>query len=276
MSTVAPSNSVVAVEIAEHVATCWLDRPHAKNAMGPEFFEALPRVMADVARDDSVRVVILAARGDTFCAGLDLKQIGPRLIASNDSSPARRARELLSFIRYLQDSIGAVARCAKPVIAAIQGSCLGGGMDLIAACDVRVASATATFSIKETPMAIVADLGSLQRLPGIIGRGRTAELALSGVEFSAEEAERMGLVTHVAKDPDSLMVVARDLAVQIASNPPLTVEGVKAVLAQSADSQVAHGLEFVATWNSGHLISEDLMEAFNAFVEKRRPRFEGA
>jgi enoyl-CoA hydratase len=148
-------------------------------------------------------------------------------------------------------------------------------VDLIAACDIRLASADAQFSVREARMAIVADLGSLQRLPAIIGRGHVAELAYTGKDITAARAESIGLVNQVCPDAASVLTTARDLAAEIAANSPLAVQGTKAVLAASADRSVAEGLEYVATWNAGFLASDDLVEAVTAFMEKRPANFTG-
>lgn len=175
----------------------------------------------------------------------------------------------------LQDSISAVARCAKPVVAAVHGYCIGGGVDLIAACDIRLASADAVFSVREAKMAIVADLGSLQRLPAIISAGHLAELAFTAKDISAERAKEIGLVNDVAADAEGVLKAARSLASEIAANSPLAVQGTKAVLAANEGRTVAEGLDYVATWNAGMLASDDLVEAVTAFMEKRPPKFTG-
>jgi len=188
---------------------------------------------------------------------------------------AARARGARTEVLRLQDSISAVARCPKPVIAAVHGYCIGGGVDLIAACDIRLASADAVFSVREAKMAIVADLGSLQRLPAIISAGHVAELAFTGKDISAERAKEIGLVNDVAADAEGVLKAAGSLAAEIASNSPIAVQGTKAVLAANEGRTVAEGLDYVATWNAGMLASDDLTEAVAAFMEKRTPKFTG-
>jgi enoyl-CoA hydratase len=178
-------------------------------------------------------------------------------------------------VLHLQDSVTAVEHCAKPVIAAVHGYCIGGGVDLIAACDIRLASADAIFSVREAKVAIVADLGSLQRLPRIINAGHLAELAFTGKDINADRAREIGLINDVAPDQPALYKVAHDLALEIAANSPIAVQGTKAVLAANDGRTVAEGLEYVATWNAGHLASDDLVEAMTAFMERRPPNFTG-
>jgi enoyl-CoA hydratase len=275
------SSEVLSVERDAHVATLWLDRPEARNAMGPAFWADLPVVMAELSADSEVRAVVVAARGPHFSVGLDLKQMGAMLSGSDQpGSGARHSRAATAAtarlsIHRMQASISSVADCPKPVIAAVHGYCIGGGVDLISACDIRVGSADAVFSVRETKMAIVADLGSLQRLPAIIGAGHLAELAFTGKDISAERAKEIGLLNHVSPDQAAAVDKARSIAEEIASNSPLVVQGTKAVLGTRDRRSIQDGLDYVAVWNSGFLQSDDLVEAVSAFMEKRAPKFTG-
>ncbi len=278
---------VLSIEQDEHVATVWLDRPEARNAMGMDLWHDLPLAMAAVSGDAEVRAVVIAAKGPHFSVGLDLKAMGSALSgggssggageagAGSPSSMAARPRGARTEVLRLQGAITAVARCPKPVIAAVHGYCIGGGVDLIAACDIRVASADAVFSVREAKMAIVADLGSLQRLPSIISAGHLAELAYTAKDISAERAKEIGLVNDVTADAEGVLKAAHALAVEIAANSPIAVQGTKAVLAANEGKTVAEGLDYVATWNAGMLASDDLTEAVTAFMEKRTPKFTG-
>jgi len=276
---------VLSIEVEDAVATVWLDRPEARNAMGADLWRDLPRAMEAVSTDSVVRVVVVAAKGPHFSVGLDLKAMGDVLTGGGSepgtgdtARPAsmadkgRRAR--LGILRF-QDAITAVADCPKPVIAAVHGYCIGGGVDLIAACDIRLASADAVFSVREAKMAIVADLGSLQRLPAILSAGHLNELAFTGKDISAERAREIGLVNDVAADAEGVAKAARALAGEIAANSPLAVQGTKAVLRANEGRTVAQGLDYVATWNASQLASDDLSEAVTAFMEKRPPTFTG-
>jgi enoyl-CoA hydratase len=299
------NSDVLSVERDGDVATLWLDRPEARNAMGPAFWADLPLVMQELSDDRSVRVIVIAARGPHFSVGLDLKSMAGMLTAdahdSDDSadgngandgaggapvvgngsggkrppSMASRAVAARQGILRMQRSVTSVADCPKPTIAAVHGYCIGGGVDLISACDIRVASADALFSVRETRVAIVADLGSLQRLPRIIGKGHVAELALTGKDVSAARAKEIGLVNDVFPDAAAALAGAHELAIEIAANSPLAVQGTKAVLAACEDKSVSEGLDYVATWNAGFLSSDDLVEAMTAFMEKRSPEFRG-
>jgi enoyl-CoA hydratase len=279
-STASFTSEVLSLEVDAHVATLWLDREAKRNAMGPDFWSDLPVAMAAIGADPDIRAVVIAARGPHFSVGLDLVAMagltGPT--RTDDGAPvsmAARARSARAEILRLQASVTSVADCEVPVIAAVQGYCIGGGVDLIAACDIRLASADALFSVREAKVAIVADLGSLQRLPAIIGRGHVAELAYTGKDITAARAAAIGLVNTVSADADAVVAEARTLAAEIAANSPLAVRGTKAVLTAGEGRSVAEGLEYVATWNAGQLASDDLTEAMTAFMEKRPGVFTG-
>ncbi len=264
-------SEVLTIDHDGHVATLWLDRSDARNAMGRQFFDDLPRAMASLDDDDGVRAIVLAARGPHFCVGLDLKEMGPALLGAGEGSAsgAERSRRVAGDIRHLQRAANSLAASPKPVIAAVQGYCIGGGVDLIAACDVRVAAHDAIFSVREAKMAIVADLGSLQRLPKIIGQGHVAELALSGKDIDAARAATIGLVNHVLDSHEATWASARAIAQEIAANSPLAVQGTKAVLAANDGRTVDEALDYVANWNTMYLSSADLTEALTSFLEKR-------
>ena len=263
------------IERAGGVSTLWLANPARRNAMGPAFWDELPRATAELAADAGTRVIVLAARGEHFTVGLDLQAMGGTIAGGEATSGAAQRMRTLQEIARLQRSITAIADCPKPVVAAIHGWCIGGGIDLITACDLRVASACARFSVRETRIAIVADVGTLQRLPGIVGRGIAAELCLTGDDFDAERARAIGLVNAVHPDAAAAQRAAHELAGRIAANSPLAVQGTKRVLRYCEGKSVEDGLAFVATWNAAFIQSDDLAEAMAAFFEKRPPRFTG-
>ncbi len=259
------------IEKDGHVATVTLARPEKRNAMSEAMFAAFTETFAELDADAEVRVVILKAEGKSFTAGIDLGEAAGLLQQSTTDARERLRKRLMD----LQDSLTAIERCSKPVIAAVHGHCIGGGVDLLCACDIRIAARSAVFSIRETRMAMIADLGTLQRLPTIIGQGWFRELALTGRDFDADEALRMGFVTRVAEDRESLEAGARSLADEIAANSPLAVQGAKEVILYSRDHGIRAGLEFVAQKNSSVLHCDDLMEAVSAFMMKKTPDFKG-
>jgi enoyl-CoA hydratase len=259
------------IEKEGHVATVWIARPEKRNAMSLAMFEAFTEAFADLDADAEVRVVILRAEGKSFTAGIDLGEAAGLLTQSTTDARERLRKKLME----LQDALTSIERCSKPVIAAVHGHCIGGGVDLACACDIRIAARSALFSVRETRMAMIADLGTLQRLPTIIGQGWARELALTGRDFTAEEALRMGFVTGVVEDREALGAEATRLADEISSSSPLAVQGAKEVLLYSRDHGIQAGLEFVAQKNSSVLHCDDLMEAVSAFMMKKKPEFKG-
>lgn len=259
------------------VAQVTLIGPGKNNAMGPDFWREMPLVFRGFDADPGVRAVVVTGAGRNFSYGLDLAAMGGTfgpLMNGEDNLAAPRA-VLHDEIKQMQKALNAVADCRKPVIAAVQGRCLGAGVDLIAACDLRYASADATFSIREVKVAIVADMGSLQRLPAIIGDGHLRELALTGRDIDAVRAERIGLVNDVLPDAEGLLARAHATAREIAENPPLVVHGIKDVLDQERATRVHAGLRYAAAWNAAFLASEDLTEAMTAVFAQRPPEFTG-
>ncbi len=271
------SSDVLTLEVNEHVATLWLDREEARNAMGSALWRDLPIAASTIANDPTVRVVVIAAKGPHFTVGLDLKEFGGGFAAPT-SSHSKAATNALTYkaVRTMQDSVTSIAELNVPVIAAIHGYCIGGGIDLVSACDIRLCAADAKFSVRETKVAIVADLGTLQRLPRIVSAGHVAELAYTGKDIDASRALAIGLVNSVHEGGAAgVLAAAYQLAEEIAANSPLAVQGTKAVLAANDGRTVNEGLEFVARWNTMYLQSNDLREAMTAFLEKRPPVFNG-
>jgi len=273
-------SAVLTITRDGNIGTLWLDSPERRNAMGPEFWNDLPLAMAELGEDRDVRVVVLAARGKHFTAGLDLATMGGAIASSGGDgkhlSPASRAARFMPMVTRLQASITSVERCPKPVIAAVHGACIGGGVDLISACDIRLCSADARFSIRETKIAMVADVGTLQRLPRIIGKGHMAELAYTGKDIDADRAAHIGLVNDVLPDMDALYKAANEMATEIAANSPLAVQGTKHVLQACENRTVEEGLDYVGVWNAAFIQSDDLTEAMTAFFHKRPPVFRGS
>jgi enoyl-CoA hydratase len=263
------------------VAEVVLARPDKLNAMSRAFFFEIRRAFEEIDGDDAIRAAIVWAEGRIFTAGLDLKEamggfLGEAVSGTSTSgSTATRNMRLYREIRLLQDCFTAIERCRKPVIAAIHGKCIGGGIDLTTACDIRMCSADASFSIYETKIAIVADVGTLQRITPIVGKGMAREMAYTGRFITAERALACGLVNEVHADHQALLAGARAMAEEIAANSPLAVQGVKAVLNYSEQHSIEEGLEYVAQWNSSFIMSNDISEAVQAFVQKRQPEFTG-
>lgn len=262
------------VETADHIATVTMTSGRG-NLMGGDFWRELPLVFGELDADGDVRAIILRGSGEHFSYGLNLADIGPVFGEVLGGALAEPRTRFHDTIRSMQNSITAVANCRKPVLAAISGWCIGGALDLISAVDIRYASADARFSIREVKVGMVADVGSLARLPKIIGDGHLRELTLTGRDFDAAKAEKIGLVTEVFADAEQLAAGARATALELAANPPLVVQGIKQVLDHSSGPAEADSLRYVAAWNAAFMPSEDLGEAVAALMEKRPPRFSG-
>jgi len=264
------------VERSGPVAEVTLLGPGKGNAMGPDFWHELPLVFRTLDTDPDVCAVVLTGSGEHFSYGLDfpamMSQWSQYLTADALAKPRT---EFLGEVRRMQDAVTSVAECRKPVVAAVSGWCIGGGIDVISAADMRVASEDARFSVREVRVAIVADLGSLQRLGPIIGEGRVRELAMTGKDIDATRAERIGLVNDVYPDRDSMLTAARETAGAIAANPPLVVQGIKDVVSMNTEERVRQGLRYVSAWNAAFLPSNDLGEAVQAFTERREPHYRG-
>jgi enoyl-CoA hydratase len=264
---------VVTVERREHVTVVWLDNPERRNAMAPPFWEEFPTAVAAAASDEGTRAIVIAGNGPAFTVGLDLAAFAPVLAGGGSSVADRRGTH--EMVKRMQRTFTTVADCPQPVIAVTHGWCIGAGVDLITACDIRVAAADTVFSVRETRLAMVADVGTLQRLPRLVSPGHVAELVYTGRDFTAAEAEAMGLVNRVLPDRESAIAHGIELAEAIAANSPLAVQGAKAVLRAGDGEGVAAGLDYVALWNAAYLHSDDLGEAIRAFEEKRPPEFGG-
>ncbi len=259
------------VEKAGHVVWLILNRPKQRNTMTMDFFQEIRRLFETFDEDNDVRVVVIRAEGKSFTAGLDL--VAAQSLLGDGSAVYRE--ELRRKIIKLQESMTAIEKCRKPVIAAIHGYCIGGGVDLTSACDIRLAARDAIFSIRETRIGIIADIGTLQRVPCIIGQGWFRELALTGRNWTAEEALKMGYITRLCDNSQSLFDEARNLADEIAGLPPLAVQGIKDVANYSRDYGIQRGLEYVAQRNAAVVPNDDMIEAVAAFLEKRTPTFRG-
>ena len=270
----------LAIERDDGVATLCLDRTDKLNALNRALWHSIPEAVAALDRDRDVRAIVLTGKGKAFCAGIDLVDHAPALadagsLSGIEGSAVAKRRQLYDDIRAYQRAASCFADTNKPVIAAVHGACLGAGVDLITACDIRLASADAVFSVRETRIAMVADIGSLQRLPRVIGDGHAREWIFTGADYDAQRALEVQLINAVLPDREALLARAREIARAIAANSPLTVQGAKQVLGFATRREVDTNLDYVALWNAAFLHSEDLGEAMQAFMERRGPSFKG-
>lgn len=268
--------SCAAVTLSNGVADVVLTPTGKAPRMGLDYWAQFPTLFESLDADESVRVVLVRSAVEHFSFGLDLASMSSEILElTNPDARAIVRTRFLAMVKKMQRTHNAVAACRKPVIAAIQGWCIGGGVDLITACDVRLASRDAKFSVREVKLAIVPDVGTLARLPAIVGQGTAREWALTGDDFDATRALRSGLVSEVFATPAELHKAAQAMAERIAKNPPLTVQGIKQVFNFSSEREAALSLDAVALWNAAFFPSEDLQEAMAAFMEKREPLFTG-
>ncbi|XP_069738371.1 delta(3,5)-Delta(2,4)-dienoyl-CoA isomerase, mitochondrial [Phaenicophaeus curvirostris] len=256
----------------EQVLLVELNRPHKRNAMGAAFWREMVECFEAIARDPSSRAVVIAGAGSVFTAGIDLEELGREFLAVEGEDAARRAWKLRRKIEEFQETFSVLEKCPKPVIAAVNGACVGAGVDLVSACDIRYCSQDAWFQVKEVDIGLAADVGTLQRLPKILGsQSLVNELALTARKLLAPEALTCGLVSRVFPDKETLLEGALDVAAAIAARSPVAVQGTKVNLVFSRDHPVADGLRFVAAWNMSMLQSEDVLKAAQAALEKRGP-----
>ncbi|MDG1782818.1 MAG: enoyl-CoA hydratase-related protein [Porticoccaceae bacterium] len=271
------SSEVVSIEKNGGVGTIWLDRPDKYNALNEAFWLAIPEALSALEADEDIRVVLVAGRGKHFCVGIDLVQSGmaSHQRPAGESEAIANLRQLEGTTRF-QDAMSSLAKCPLPVIAVIHGHCLGAGIDMITACDIRIASADSNFSVRETRIGLVADVGTLQRLPKVLNAGHVAELAYSAKDIDAARAEKIGLVNDVYDTAEAAYDAGMALANQIAANPPMAVRGTKFMLQQSetlTTEQIllVNGMFTMMT----SLRSNDLQESMLAFAEKRAPKYTG-
>ncbi|MGX1127002.1 crotonase/enoyl-CoA hydratase family protein [Pseudomonas sp. HLS-6 TE3448] len=260
------------VELSNNIAHVQINRPEKVNAMNAAFWAEIIDIFKWIDDTDAVRVVVISGAGKHFSSGIDLMLLAS--VANQlGKDVGRNARLLRRTILQMQASFNAVDTCRKPVLAAIQGYCLGGAIDLITACDMRYAASDAQFSIKEIDMGMAADVGTLQRLPRIIGDGLVRELAYTGRTIDAEEARQIGLVNRTFTDQASLLDGVFAIAKEIAGKSPIAVAGTKEMLSYMRDHRIDDGLEYIATWNAAMLQSTDLRVAMAAHMSKQKPEF---
>jgi enoyl-CoA hydratase len=265
--------STLEVSLDAGVATIALNRPDKANAMSEPMWYEIEQAMEWLDSTAEARVGVLVGRGKYFTSGIDLALLMGLGAKIEDDCEGRRREKLRRLILRLQDTLSSIERCRKPVLAAVHGACIGGGMDLITACDMRYCSANAWFSVKEIDVGMTADVGTLQRLPRLIGEGMARELAYTGRKVDGEEARQVGLVNRCFETPEALQAGVMEIARNIAAKSPLAIRGCKEMITYGRDHTVADGLNYIATWNAAMLMSKDLYEAGAANMQKRDPVF---
>jgi enoyl-CoA hydratase len=268
-----PNFETLKVAMNDGVVTVDLNRPDKANAISQDMWQDIKSVFRWVDETPEARVAVIGGRGKYFTAGIDLAMLAGMVRQGPEACDGRLRETLRRQILDLQDTLSTIERCRKPVIAAIHGACIGGGIDLITCCDMRYAAAEAYFSIKEIDVGVTADLGTLQRLPKLVPDGIARELAYTGRRFDAAEAKEIGLVNRVYDGSESLRAGVAQIAATIAGKSPLSIRGIKEMAVYSRDHSVADGLNYVATWNAAMLLSEDFTEAITAATMKRPAKF---
>jgi enoyl-CoA hydratase/carnithine racemase len=261
------------VTLDGHVGVIELSRPGKANALDLAMWHELRAAMHWLDATPAARVGILRGAGALFTSGIDLALLAGLHDLIADACAGRAREKLRRIILDLQDTLAAIDRCRKPVIAAVHGACIGGGVDIVLACDLRVCSADAVFAVKEVDVGLTADLGTLQRLPRLIGEGMARELAYTGRNVGGAEARAIGLVNRCYETPAELAAGVAELAATIAAKSPLAVRGCKEMITYARDHSLADGLNCAATWNAAMLLSADLTEALAAARERRAPVF---
>ncbi|QYB00585.1 crotonase/enoyl-CoA hydratase family protein (plasmid) [Rhodococcus sp. USK10] len=259
------------VEVDRAVAHIQLSRPEALNTMIPEFWSELPAIIRDLSNDGSIRAAVLSSTGRHFTAGMDLSAFADHNATVADAGRANLARR--QRVRAFQDAFTAVEKARMPVLAAIQGGCIGGGVDLVTACDMRYASADAFFVVQETNIGLAADAGVLQRLPKLIPDGIARELVYTGTRMPASRAYEVGLVNQVFADRETMIEEVTAIAREIAQKSPLAVWGSKSALVYARDHSTLDGLDRIADWSAATLADNDITESVAARTEQRQPAY---
>jgi enoyl-CoA hydratase len=258
------------------VCTVKLNRPTRGNSFNIDMWTDLRTVFEEINKDSKVRCVILTGNEKSFSTGMDLSVFQEmEQISKKENCPGRQRESLIHIIKWLQDAISGPEKCVVPVIAAINGHCIGGAVDLATACDLRYCTDDAIFSIKETDLAMVADIGTLQRLPKLIGDMQSRELTYTGRNFDGKEAEKLGLVLKSFATNEEMQSHIITTTASIAAKSPLTTRGIKSTILYTRDHTVDDSLGQIQLHNAAHLMSADLMEAMRATFMKDEPTFSG-
>ncbi|MDW3214554.1 MAG: crotonase/enoyl-CoA hydratase family protein [Ilumatobacteraceae bacterium] len=268
------------VEVNDKIGHIRMTRPDKANSMVASFWRDLPQIVDGLSASGSVRAIVLSGDGKHFCSGMDLSVFGSDDTIGQGAADgtaaghrSRRNERFRSTALKLQDSFTCLERARVPVLCAIQGACIGGGIDMISAADMRYATESAYFSIQEINIGMTADVGTLQRMPKLVAEGIVRELAYTGRRWSAAEAYAAGFVNAVFPDHETMMASVMATAAEIAAKSPIAIWGTKQAMHYTRDHSVADGLEFIANWNAAMFDTDDMAEAFAAQMEQRRPEF---
>jgi len=272
------SHKCFQVSVENQIAHIVLNRPEKRNSMIPEFWDELPRIIRELDENSAARVIVLSSTGPHFTSGLDTSVFGSSIEHSDDAATQekldrQRGAKFYDTVSYMQQTFSCLEECRIPVIAAIQGGAIGGGVDLITACDMRFMSADGFFTIYEINIGMTADVGTFPRICKLLPEGVVKELAYTGRRMDAAEAKALGFVNRVYPDQQALLAGVMEIAKQIASRPPLAIYGSKRIINYARDHSTADGLDYIGIWNASMLQSAEINEAFAAATEKREADF---
>ena len=262
------------IDLAGGIATVTLCRGDELNTMIPAFWDELPTLVRELDATGSARAMVLASPGRHFCAGMDLAAFSSGGGGGPSADLGRVRANLRSNVLHLQETFNCLEKARMPVLAAIQGGCIGGAVDMVTACDMRYATENAFFCIQEINIGMTADVGTLQRLPKLIPEGVCRELAYTGRRMPADEAKAVGLVNEVFPDHEALLAGVQAVAAEIASKSPLAIWGTKEMVRYARDHSTADALDHIAPWQAGMFHPADMVESFTAKAEDRDPEFE--
>jgi enoyl-CoA hydratase len=258
--------------VKDHVAHLALNRPDKLNTMIPAFWTEIVEIFKALEQNPAVRAAVISSTGRHFTAGMDLSVFTNLVPATADQGRLRE--QFRRTVLTIQECFNVIEKARFPVLAAIQGGCIGGGVDMVTACDMRYCSADAFFQVAEINIGMTADVGTLQRLPHVMPSGLVRELAYTGRRLSAQRALAFGLVNEVFESHEALVDGVLAIAAEIAGHSPLAVAGTKEMLNYARDHSVSDSLNYIATWNAAMFIGNDMAEAFAAKAAKRPPVYE--
>ena len=259
-------------DIIDHVAHVSFNRPEKRNSLHKAAWDEMRQLFEHCSTNPEVRVVVLSGEGKMFCAGIDVAMLAD-MTGYQSNCEARKREEFRVGLLKLQDDVSSLEKCQKPVIAAIHNACIGGGVDIISSADMRFCTEDAYFTIKEVDMGLVADIGTLQRLPKLISQGLVSELAFTGRKMPADEAQKCGLVNRVFENKETMMESVMNTAKTIAAKSPVVIRGTKEMIRYTRDHSVDESLHMMSVWNAAYIMSDDIKEAMGAYMEKRPATF---
>ena len=273
----ATSSDLVIYQRTGHVGRIVLNRPEKRNALNPAVWQALDEAVTKAEQDEEARVILLKGEGVSFSAGLDLSPDNELFVFASQGPSARNKVLFYKEVRKVQGIHTRLERLIKPTIAVIQKHCLGAGLELALCCDIRLATADAVFAVPEVKLGFVMDIGGLQRLNRVVGRARAREIVFRAHRFDAKHAADMGLLNGTWPDPEALEAAALEMAEEIASHPPLAVQGAKEVMMYDEEApSLDASLDYNAARSSMIVPSDDISEAITAYLEGRKGEFKGA